>query len=797
MSGFQATLGGGDGIAEELAANQREISIAEFFEKNKHMLGFDSNARAIITAVKEGVDNGLDASEEAGILPDILVEISEDGDYYTLVMEDNGPGIPKSNIPKVFGKLLYGSRFGSMTQSRGQQGIGISAAVLYSQLTSGKPAKITSRPKGREKAIQVELTLDTDTNEPKLQSEEEVEWDRAHGTRIELEMEANMRARSRLYDYIRATAVVNPHARITFDEPNLDEPLVFERGTDDLPQQPEEIRPHPHGVELGHVMKMLQSTDSHSLSGFLQEEFTRVGKKTADDILDNFRDNWYGRGMAWDATLYDGDYADVVTEAVSNKGADSKEEFADGIAERILDAERVSYDNLQAIVNDVAEEVEDGFATTYGSTVRKNTVEALWEVVTEERDADMHRLVNHVTTSRKDKEAVEVLAGVISRRVSQTEKDRATHDDIETFVKAGAERAADRHDETFGDTSRGKIVDAVWDAMTTVSDDVPLVREVKDDRDLASALMDGMQEAKVSRPSTKCLSPITDEKVKAGLQKEYDADFYSATTRDAGVHSGHPFIIEAGIAYGGDIEAEGKIDLLRFANRVPLVYQPGACGITQTVGDIGWRNYKLTQKGGSGLPDGPVVLMVHVASTNVPFTSESKDAMASVPNIEYEIEQAVREVARDLKSYLKKQRSLKKRKRKQNVIADILPSMADKLAATVETDTPDVDGSLAKIMNNVLIKREQDGDEVTVTIDNYLNQQKTFCVTDLVTAKPELTGDDEDVEVVDMDEGEYAVRWRGPVRKNGSVTITYTVDEDAESDLGYTEIEDEKVSIVA
>jgi len=149
MTSLQSTLGDEPGIAEELAQSQREISIAEFFEKNKHMLGFDSGARGLVTAVKEAVDNALDATEEAGILPDIYVEITEVGDYYRLIIEDNGPGITKEQVPKVFGKLLYGSRFHKREQSsRGQQGIGISAAVLYSQLTSGKPAKITSRPKG-------------------------------------------------------------------------------------------------------------------------------------------------------------------------------------------------------------------------------------------------------------------------------------------------------------------------------------------------------------------------------------------------------------------------------------------------------------------------------------------------------------------------------------------------------------------------------------------------------------------------------------------------------------------------
>src|SRR6056297_1896650 len=233
MPSIQSTLGEDEGIAEELAERQRQISIAEFFEKNKHMLGFDSGARGLVTAVKEAVDNALDATEEAGVLPDIYIEIEEVGDYYRLVIEDNGPGITKEQLPKVFGKLLYGSRFHAREQSRGQQGIGISAAVLYSQLTSGKPAKITSKTEaGSEQYF--ELIIDTDENEPEIKDESDSppagkHVNDTHGTRIELEMEANMRARQQLQRYIKHTAVVNPHARIEYREPSMDEPQQFRR----------------------------------------------------------------------------------------------------------------------------------------------------------------------------------------------------------------------------------------------------------------------------------------------------------------------------------------------------------------------------------------------------------------------------------------------------------------------------------------------------------------------------------------------------------------------------------------
>src|SRR6056297_3278767 len=346
MTSFQSTLGEGEGIAEELAADQRSISIAEFFEKNRQMLGFDSGARALVTAVKEAVDNALDACEEAGILPDIYVEIQEADDYYRLIVEDNGPGITKEQIPKIFGKLLYGSRFHAREQSRGQQGIGISAAVLYSQLTSGKPAKVTSRTQRGADAKYFELTIDTDSNEPEIEVEDTTSWDRPHGTRIEVEMEANMRARQQLHDYIKHTAVVNPHARLELREPS--EHFKFERATDELPEETEEIKPHPHGVELGNVLKMLSATDSHSVSGFVQEEFTRVGGKTADKVIDNFRDRNFGRGMAWHPpqSHEDADIARAVVAAVSNKGKDATRDFADSVSNAVHERDRVAHHDL-------------------------------------------------------------------------------------------------------------------------------------------------------------------------------------------------------------------------------------------------------------------------------------------------------------------------------------------------------------------------------------------------------------------------------------------------------------------
>jgi DNA topoisomerase-6 subunit B len=272
--------------AEQMAERQREISVSEFFTKNRHLLGFDSPLKALLTAVKEAVDNSLDACEEAGILPEIAVEITPVGEeHFRIAVEDNGPGIVAEQVGRVFGKLLYGSKFHKLSQSRGQQGIGISAAVMYGQLTTGKPARILSRTGKRAEAHEFLMSVDTQHNKPDIHERKDaVEWDKDHGTRVEIEMEAKYQKGLRSVDmYLKQTAIANPHLRLLYTDPG-GEKFVYERSTKELPTETVEIKPHPHGVELGRLIAMLKDTNARSLSGFLQEEFVRVGPKVVEDI---------------------------------------------------------------------------------------------------------------------------------------------------------------------------------------------------------------------------------------------------------------------------------------------------------------------------------------------------------------------------------------------------------------------------------------------------------------------------------------------------------------------------------
>ena len=242
-----------------MAAKQRSISVSEFFAKNRHLLGFDNPRKALLTTVKEAVDNSLDACEEAGIAPDIWVNITQtEPDRYKVSIQDNGPGILKKQIPLIFGKLLYGSKFHRLRMSRGQQGIGISAAGMYGMLTTGKPVKIVSKLSIRKPAHYYELQIDTKTNNPQIlnnrgdgldipagekgrviMEKKNIEWQAFYpvpevgedeeapdpvevrsGTRVTLEIEAKyQRGRGSVDEYLEMTAIANPHVTLHYTDP--------------------------------------------------------------------------------------------------------------------------------------------------------------------------------------------------------------------------------------------------------------------------------------------------------------------------------------------------------------------------------------------------------------------------------------------------------------------------------------------------------------------------------------------------------------------------------------------------
>jgi len=538
--------------AETLAGRQREISVSEFFAKNRHLLGFDNPRRALLTTVKEAVDNALDACEEAGILPEIHVRIEHlpeiDESRYRITIEDNGPGIVRKQIDNIFGKLLYGSKFHRLKMSRGQQGIGISAAGMYGLMTTGKPMVIVTRSSRRRPAHHVELAMDTTKNRPEVSKDVETDDFPDHtGTRVSIELEGKyLRGRTSVEAYLEQTAIANPHAQISFDPPGasavpeeaalleeeasdaeagdedadadrrkevLDEirtrrigqRVVFPRAVDDLPPEPAEIKPHPRGVELGTLIRMLKQTEHKHVGGFLSNEFSRVSGRVSQQICD-----------------------------------------AAGLT-----------------------------TSTWVASVGHAEAEALYKAI---------------------------------------------------------------------------------------------------------------RDVKIMGPPLDCLAPIGTKTILAGLLKGVRAEFYTASTRPPAVYRGNPFQIEVGLAFGGELKSDEPARVIRFANRVPLLYQQSACALFRACVETSWRNYGLTQARGAA-PEAPMVIMIHMASVWVPFTSESKEAIADYDEIRKEMRLALQECGRKLASYVRKRQRI----RREGQRRDVFRRYIAEVARALHTIEPDLD----------------------------------------------------------------------------------------------------------
>jgi DNA topoisomerase-6 subunit B len=496
--------------AETMAAKQRDISVSEFFAKNRHLLGFDNPRKALLTTVKEAVDNALDACEEGGIMPDIHVGLEQTAETrFVVTVRDNGPGIVRRQIDNIFGKLLYGSKFHRLKMSRGQQGIGISAAGMYGLMTTGKPLTIISKTSRRKPSHEVVLKIDTRKNKPVVISETEHPEDDAlfaegHGTQIVLEIEGRYnKGRQSVDEYLEQTAIANPHARITYAAPGAEE-VEFPRAVEELPPETKEIKPHPKGIELGTLITMLERTSSQKLGGFLKEDFCRVGPRVANEIA----------------------------------------------------------------------------------------------------------------------------------------------------KKAG-------------------LTPQTWVSSIGHAE--------------AEKLYAAIQDTRIMSPPTDCLAPMGTRTLLAGLLKEVKAEFFAASSRSATVYRGNPFLIEVGVAYGGDLPGDAPAKVIRFANRVPLLYQQSGCAAFKAVIDTNWRSYGLTQPRGA-VPVAPLVVVIHMASVWVPFTSESKEAIADYDEIRKEMKLALQECSRKLSTYVRRRQRMRREGERRQVFERYIGEIARACADITDVD---------------------------------------------------------------------------------------------------------------
>ncbi|OGR10210.1 MAG: hypothetical protein A2341_06325, partial [Deltaproteobacteria bacterium RIFOXYB12_FULL_58_9] len=589
--------------AEKLGELQREISISEFFTKNRHLLGFDNASRALLTSVKEAVDNALDACEEASIQPDIKIEIKQVGENrFTMYVEDNGPGIVKAQIPKIFGKLLYGSKFHRLRQSRGQQGIGISAAAMYGQLTTGKPCIVSSKTAAGQPAFHYHIVIDTAANRPKITHEDKLDWPhKDHGTSVEIEIEAIYKGGKRSVDeFVQQVAVANPHARIEYLTPGKP-PIVYPRLTESMPRETKEIKPHPYGVELGVLQRMSQTTKSRALGGFLQSEFSRVSGQIADEICKN-------ANLPPDLSLKELNQEKI--EALY-KAIGATKIMAPPTNCLAPIGESALIDGLKALL------------------VQRHIAEEMLNEAKLRKRADPD-----APAPAQDAEATAAIEAQITQALESVARIEEEEDEEE-------EGEDERHQEDDEEHVAGNNGNGEHD-----------VDPADGDEDTGDGDSEGSRTGVVDVFGKPC--------------------FITAVSRHPRVYRGNPFLVEAALAYGGEMPGDELATVVRLANRVPLLYQQGACAMGQAIVRTNWRSYDIEQSRGA-LPVGPLLILVNISSVWVPFTSEAKEAVAHYDEIITEMKFALQECGRRVSRHIRRRRRVADAQKKQRYIERYIP----------------------------------------------------------------------------------------------------------------------------
>ena len=471
-----------------------EISASDFFYRNRDIAGFTNPSRAIFAAIRELVENSLDAAEGLRIPPDIYVRLSFEGgvskqtQVFRLRVEDNGSGIQSRHIPSAFGQVLFGSKY-KLKQQRGTFGLGGKMAILYGQITTHQPAYVISST-GMAKIYLFKLMMDIQRNRPIILDRKVlINKEQWHGTIVEFCLEGDyLRAMPKILDYFKQTAMVNPYANLAFVDPK-GRFYRFTRATKEMPEPPKETLPHPYGVDVELLQRLIQISPYKNMLEFLKNHFHRVGEITAQKFL--------------------------------------------------------KFSNL--------------------------------------------------SPSRNPK--------------------KLSHEEI-----------------------------------------VRLMRTLKKFKEFLP-------------PDASCLSPLGEELLKAGIVKELKPEYVVVHQRKPATYAGHPFIVEVGIAYGGEIPKKGNFVIYRFANRIPLLYDEASDVSFKVINSMNWRRYKVSS-------DMPIAIVVHICSTKVPYKTVGKEFIADRPEIRREVANELREVARQLQHFLTRREHVDREKRRLSIFSKYLPKIA-------------------------------------------------------------------------------------------------------------------------
>ena len=576
-----------------------QISPSEFFYRNRDLAGFSNPTRSLYTAVREFVENSLDACDHSGVLPNIHMTIKAvdpdkpDPKQYILTVKDNGPGIPPKHVPLAFGTVLYGSKFG-LKQARGMFGLGATMAILYGQITTNKAVKVKSNDDGKTRH-DFEMILDIQKNKPVILKKEE-KSSSEQGLSVSICLDGDYsKAGTKIRDYVYQTSLITPYATITFDDPK-GEKFHHKAIIRTMPPAPTIIAPHPYGIDVETIRRMLVDThyqipnvDDKMIEKIRKELGMSKKKFNYNDIMKKANKKWKSLTRP----------VRVVVALMSFLEAD--------------------FEKLQRV------RIED-------VDLRNNKL-VYWDYSTSQTIA-----VDMETENPYYKQLANTVQG-----------ESLTHFLTKRFQRVGPTAA----------TEFCKFAKFKPETRVGNMSDQELVK-----------LSDALQTYEGFRsPDPTCLAPLGETPLEKGIERRFEPDFMAVVQRTASAYSGFPFVIEMGIAYGGNIKSNG-LKVFRFANRIPLLYDEGSDVVLKVVNDSDLGRYKVKSDSAS------MVIVSHICSTRVPYKTVGKENVADRPEIEKELRLALQFLSRKLSSYMSKKGQAEMAKKRANLYSKYLPLIA-------------------------------------------------------------------------------------------------------------------------
>ena len=576
-----------------------QISPSEFFYSNRDLAGFSNPTRSLYTAVREFVENALDACDQKGILPDVHLIIKAvepekpDPKPYILTVKDNGPGIDAEHIPLAFGTVLYGSKFG-LKQARGMFGLGATMAILYGQITTNKPVIVKSSVDAKTQDM-FELLLDIQKNKPVIVKHTTKEISKK-GLSVSICLEGDYsKAGNKIRDYVYETSLITPYASITFDDPK-GQKFSHPRFVKEIPPPPTIIRPHPHGIDVERIRRMI-----------VESQFEIP---TIDDVMiEKVRKDL---GLSVKNLSFTS-----IMEKAKKKWKNLPRQVRVVIS--LMSFLKMDFEKLNKIrIEDIDMPNKKLFYWDFGDSQSKSI------------DMNPESQYYKQLTNTVQGEPLTTFLTKRFQRIGPT-----------TAIKF-AEFAGFKPEKRMGTLTNQELVN-LSDSLQKFDD--------------------------FMAPDSSCLAPLGEEPLEKGIKKFFNPDFTAVVQRPASAYSGFPFIIEMGIAYGGDIKSGGP-HVYRYANRIPLLYDEGSDVVLKVSNDTDWGRYKI-----KGEP--PFIIVSHICSTRIPYKTAGKENVADRPEIERELRLGLQFLSRKLAAYMSKRGQADMAKKRANLYAKYIPLIAE------------------------------------------------------------------------------------------------------------------------